>query len=643
MKRYNLLLSFIIVFLSLMFFGCGSNPSSNNDPGTVEGRVRDYPNGNYLDNIQISDGENLLATSNSSGEFSFQIEKGTYDFHFNGNGYITYIEQSVKVKAGNTTEIDIPLVKIDVFEISTDISPNGATWNNDRIYHINEDIIILGPLTITEGTIIKFRDGKGWVVDGESGGEIIAIGTGLEPIIFTSWHDDVPGGDSNGNQNATSPDRGDWENIKINGAENNSVFDYCKLYYGGSEEDCVLFVDYGANVSITNCVLSLNKGSDGALNASFAGSETIIQNNTFFSNVWPLNINMTISLDGTNIFMNPQNRSYGNDYDGILVNNTILNGSINWSENEIAFVLNEDDYIIPAGNSLTIGPGVVVKMMDDVSWQVDGTLTINGTETAPVNITSYTDDEVWGDTNGDGSATQPEVGDWNFIKIIGVNNDSSIEYCNFYYGGGDVSNDYTLCVGSGTDVSILHCNFVNNIGLNTASLDAGDAGAGTVIRYNNFYLNQKPLQINGLFNLDASNEFRNPDNYTQDNIYNGIFVDSPGSICEIEGDIIWAENEYGVTFVALYEGINISEQNSLTLAENVILKFLDCSLDHFDDNLLNYNASGVYYTSYHDDEHGDDTNGSTTPAADGDWLGIRDTSTALNTWENWGNILYSEY
>ncbi|RLC52602.1 MAG: hypothetical protein DRH79_04680, partial [Candidatus Cloacimonadota bacterium] len=305
MKNFNLLTSLVIVFFSFMFYGCGSDPSSNNDPGTVEGTVTDHPLGFYLQNIQISDGENILATSNSSGEFSFQIEKGTYDFHFNGNGYTTHIEQNVEVKAGKTKELEVFLTKIEMIEVYTDVSSNGATWNNDRIYHINEDINILGPLTITEGTIIKFKDDVGWNVDGESGGEIIALGTGLEPIIFTSWHDDGPGGDSNGNQNATSPDRGDWENIKINGADNNSVFDYCKFYYGGSEEDCVIYVDNGANISITDCVLSMNKGNDGALNASVAGSETVIQNNTFFGNVWPLNINMNIGLDSTNLFTNP--------------------------------------------------------------------------------------------------------------------------------------------------------------------------------------------------------------------------------------------------------------------------------------------------------------------------------------------------
>jgi len=640
MRNFNLLISLLIVFLSLMFYGCGSDPASNNDPGTVEGTVEDHLSGILLHDIQISDGDEVLATTNSSGDFSFQIEKGTYDLHFSGNGYITHIEQNVEVKAGKITELEIFLDKIETYEISTDVSPNGATWNNDRIYHINDDINILGPLTITEGTIIKFKDGVGWNVDGESGGEIIAMGTGLEPIIFTSWHDDVPGGDSNGNQNATSPDRGDWENIKINGADNNSVFEYCKFYYGGSEEDCVLYVDNGANISITDCVLSMNKGDNGALNASKAGSETVIQNNTFFGNVWPLNINMNIGLDSTNLFTNPQNRSYGNDFDGILVNNSIMDGNINWSENEIAFVLSEADYIIPAGNTLTIGPGVIVKMMDDISWEVDGTLTVNGTETAPVNITSYKDDDVWGDTNGDGEATSATVGDWDFIKINGDGNDSSFEYCNFYFGGGDASSDYTLKLGSGTEVSVMNCEFVNNIGLNLAVLDAGEAGSGTIIRNNIFYLNQKPLLINGSFSIDNSNNFidTSTSNYYT-NVYNAIFVQEES---QIEGDIFWEEGE--LSFVMM-SNLFINEDTTLSLAENVTLKFISGSLDYYGDNLLNFDASGVYFTSWFDDAHGGDSNGdgSASSPAIGDWLGIRNKSTAPDTWEDWGNILYSEY
>ncbi len=63
--------------------------------------------------------------------------------------------------------------------------------------------------------------------------------------------------------------------------------------------------------------------------------------------------------------------------------------------------------------------------------------------------------------------------------------------------------------------------------------------------------------------------------------------------------------------------------------------------------LVNRSGAGVYFTSYHHDDHKGDTNGNgnATSEAPGDWIGIYDDSGAIPSpyYFNWPNILYDSY
>ncbi|MCE9688279.1 right-handed parallel beta-helix repeat-containing protein, partial [Shewanella sp. AS16] len=70
------------------------------------------------------------------------------------------------------------------------------------------------------------------------------------------------------------------------------------------------------------------------------------------------------------------------------------------------------DLTVAAGKTLTIYPGVIVKVGSQRSIRVAGQLDSLGTETEPVYFTAYTDDSVGGDSNGDGSNSVPAAGYW---------------------------------------------------------------------------------------------------------------------------------------------------------------------------------------------------------------------------------------
>jgi len=271
--------------------------------------------------------------------------------------------------------------------VERDRSPVTATetWRNGNIYVLRDDITVEenATLAIEPGVIVKLIGGDRTQIFVK--GTIRAEGTAEHPIFFTSLHDDAIGGDTDGDSGANTPLPGDWDVIifEDSSSDERSVMRNVEFRYAGAGW-------WGGPIGLNNASPTLEniRMVDNRRNAF------VVAHTTWHTNHW---------------------------------NNT-----------GIPYYL-PDDITIDERSTLTIGPGVIIKLSggDRTQIFVKGAIKAEGTEDAPIMFTSLYDDTIGGDADNDAGETAPLPGDWDAIIFEDSSSDerSAMRNTEFRYAG----------------------------------------------------------------------------------------------------------------------------------------------------------------------------------------------------------------
>jgi parallel beta-helix repeat protein len=329
--------------------------------------------------------------------------------------------------------------------------------------------------TIAQGCILKFQNGGYLHVYGT----LLAVGgtAAIDNIYFTDYRDDVWGGDTNGDGIATGPAVNWWYGINFfSGSSGLSRVDNCKIRYTGYGAGLSLG-QYGGCINIFNCGPKIKRNF---MSTSYFGIrlEGVVTGAEVDSNDFGIATQTPVALS-FEAFPSFQNNTFSasdNGYDAIGILPGTLSANAILPQRNVTAIPNVTyvmlgSVTVPAGISLTINPGIVIKWVTNYTYQLDvlGTLIADG-NAAPggsIVFTSVKDDN-WGnptDTNNDGSTTVPAQGDWGRIWFEDSSNDAAciLDYCKINYGSGQY---YYYSYRANVQTSfasptITHCDFAN--------------------------------------------------------------------------------------------------------------------------------------------------------------------------------------
>ncbi len=252
-----------------------------------------------------------------------------------------------------------------------------------------------------------------------------------------------------------------------------------------------------------------------------------------------------------------------------------------WTADKVYVVYS--NVTVPAGVTLTIESGTVVKFNLYAGLTIQGTLITNGVSGNPVYFTSIRDDTIDGDTDNEVNVPQP--GNWQSLHFQ-TSSTGMLQHTEFRYGGN-------------ISTAMVQVDVNANVTIRASVFKSGAQCA----------ISMKPQN-------DVTLEDMSFVNFTG-NVYNGLCVDSG----DISAHTTWDETE---AVYILTGDVRVAFGTTLTLGAGVVIKFADVFLGA---NLLvngTLLAQGttdqpIYFTSIYDSTIGGASGNTTTTPSPGNW------------------------
>jgi hypothetical protein len=330
-------------------------------------------------------------------------------------------------------------------QVNQDITTS-TTWTSDKVYIITGDIGVgnNSVLTIQPGTVIKFNAGASLTIGYSTNATIIANGTALAPITFTST--------------ALLPAAGAWEGLYFDSHTlNNSSLSYCTIQYAGSNSSHGAVNIDGCDIPLDHCIIS-NSGSYGIwtnYTNNYGGFSAFTNNTINTTAKYGIYINsQKAGTIGTgNVFTNVPGVFLTGDFRSTTAQT--------WRNLNTPYVINSE---IDIDGTLTIEPGTTFKF-DASGWLGIGyyaatTFVADGTSALPIIFTT--------------TSTSPVAGAWRGISFYNYTQpNSKMNYCTINYAGSNASNGALHMVDASSIV------FTNNTISNSSSYGVvADPNAG---------------------------------------------------------------------------------------------------------------------------------------------------------------------
>jgi len=479
--------------------------------------------------------------------------------------------------------IFIIIISLGVLHAQTNLSgtiSTDQTWNAaGSPYIVTGNVTISSGVTVTveAGAVIKFNSNTGLYVYGT---------LNATDADFTS--------------NQPAPAKGDWNFIQIGNSGNtgSSSFIRCKIAYGGMSYTTnrgMLYLNRGT-ATVDDCDISFsnNYGAQVGTNGSLDLNDTRI-----FSSSWP------IAYEGPgNLVINGLNDLSGNDRNGIYIQFTSNSNLFVLDTANVPFVF-YSTFTVNSAGTLEVAEGNILKFASGARLWVDGILKAVGTNADPIYFTAYTDDNLGGDTNGDGTATVPGSRYWDGIYFRDSSNDGEcvIQYSFIRYAG---SGNIGAVNAENASPKIDHCDISNSY------FGAMIKNVSNPIFTNNTIGSSELVPI--AMSMDANPVFSNNTFSFSDNQYDAIGLLSGA----LQASSVLPKRSVtgipNITYLLLGD-ITVPEGMTLTIHKGIVIKGYQ-----YNQHLLvkgkliaqggSHPDSMITFTSAKDDNHGNpkDTN-----------------------------------